>query len=95
VLVLLSLLASRVPRLRSSAMRARLVVVAAVGYAALLALVTWQAERGQPLFQPDILVLSGFAVLVVAVAAGAAVALSRPVVEGEPSPPRSHVASTD
>jgi hypothetical protein len=95
VLVLLSLLAGRVPRLRSSAMRARLVVVAAAGYAALLALVTWQAERGQPLFRPDTLALSGFTVLVVAVAAGAAVSLSRPAPEVEASPRPSHTASKD
>ena len=85
VLILLTLLARRVPRLRPSVMRARLVAVAAAGYAAMLALVTWQAERGQPLFQPDSLVLCGFIVLVVAVAAGAAGSLSRPVPEDEPS----------
>ena len=79
VLALLILLATRIPRLRSAAMRARLVIVAAAGYAGVVALVTWQAERGQSLIHPDAFTLAGLGALVVAVIIGAAVSLARPV----------------
>ncbi|HEY4005091.1 MAG TPA: hypothetical protein VGM60_07895 [Pseudonocardia sp.] len=39
--------------LRPAPRRARLIVIAGVGYAGLVALVTWQAERGQSLIRPD------------------------------------------
>lgn len=76
LVLLLTVLAARVPVLRSDAVRTRLVVVAGVGYGLLFALVLWQAERGQPLLQPDGLTLAAFAALVVAVGVGAAVALN-------------------
>jgi hypothetical protein len=76
LVLLLTVLAARVPVLRSAAVRTRLVVVAGVGYGLLFALVLWQAERGQPLLQPDGLTLAAFAALVVAVGVGAAVALN-------------------
>ncbi|MET7994889.1 hypothetical protein ABZU76_28730 [Amycolatopsis sp. NPDC005232] len=79
VLGLLVLLAPRVPRLRSAVVRARLVVVAAAGYAGLVGLVTWQAERGQSIIQPDVLTLAVLGVLVTGVVVGAAVSLARPV----------------
>jgi hypothetical protein len=76
--VLLVVLAGWVPRLRPPAVRARLVVIAAAGYAGLLALVTWQALRGQPLIRPDALTVTVLAVLLGGVLVAAAVALRTP-----------------
>ncbi|MFD9412397.1 hypothetical protein ACFWBN_36065 [Streptomyces sp. NPDC059989] len=58
-----------------AAVRTRLVLVAAAGYAGLLALTTWQALRGQALTSPDALTLAAAAALVVGVLLGAALAL--------------------
>jgi hypothetical protein len=44
--------------------RARLVGVAALGYTGVLAVVTWQAARGQALLQPDSVTLSALAAVV-------------------------------
>ncbi|WP_232664800.1 hypothetical protein [Pseudonocardia sp. TRM90224] len=44
--------------------------VGAASYAGLVALVTWQALRGQPLLAPDAATLTGLAVLVAATVAG-------------------------
>ncbi|ROS44800.1 hypothetical protein [Amycolatopsis thermoflava] len=74
--LLLTVLARRVARLRSGVVRARLVAVAGFGYAGLVALVTWQALRGQPLIHPDARTLAALAGIVVAVAAGAAWSLA-------------------
>ncbi|MDQ0380992.1 hypothetical protein [Amycolatopsis thermophila] len=68
--LLLGVLARRFSRVRSELVRARLVLVAAAGYAGLVALVTWQALRGQPLIHPDASTVLALAGLVVAVAAG-------------------------
>ncbi|MEO6090348.1 MAG: hypothetical protein ABIQ18_45320, partial [Umezawaea sp.] len=76
LVLLLTVLAARVPVLRSDAVRTRLVVVAGAGYGLLLALVLWQAERGQPLLQADGLTLTALAALVVAVAVGTVVAVT-------------------
>jgi hypothetical protein len=65
--LLLAALATRFARLRSETVRLRLVLVAAFGYAGLVALVTWQALRGQPLIHPDSLTLLALAALVAAV----------------------------
>jgi DNA-binding CsgD family transcriptional regulator len=62
--------------------RARLVVVAAVGYAAVTVLLTWQALRGQPLLRPDALTLAALA----AVVTGCVVASAR-VLTARPAPP--------
>jgi hypothetical protein len=51
--MLLAAATRRVPRLADTTVRARLVLVAAGAYAALTALVTWQALRGQSLIDPD------------------------------------------
>ncbi|WP_238011132.1 hypothetical protein KZZ52_22460 [Dactylosporangium sp. AC04546] len=56
--------------------RLRLVRVAAAGYAGLIALLTWQALRGQPLLEPDrttLLAAGVLTVLLVAAAAGTTV----------------------
>jgi len=52
--------------------RERLLAVTAAGYLGLVALVTWQALRGQPLLAPDAATAAAAAVLVVGVAAAAA-----------------------
>jgi hypothetical protein len=51
--MLLVVLCRWLPVLRPAPRRARLIVIAGVGYAGLVALVTWQAERGQSLIRPD------------------------------------------
>ncbi|MBF6336310.1 hypothetical protein IU450_10480 [Nocardia abscessus] len=65
----------RIPALRSAAVRRRLVVIAAATYAALLAVLTWQALRGQSVVHPDAATLLAFA----AVALGAAVSTAAAV----------------
>jgi hypothetical protein len=58
--------------------RLRLVLVGAAGYVGLIALLTWQALRGQPLLRPDAATWAALGLLVVAVGAGAASALRTP-----------------
>ncbi|GAA4672630.1 hypothetical protein GCM10023347_28300 [Streptomyces chumphonensis] len=53
LLVLLLALAPRAARLRDARVRLRLVLVGAGVHTAVLALLTWQALRGQPLTSPD------------------------------------------
>lgn len=53
VLIGLELLAARVGPLRSPAVRRRPVAVGTVAYAAVIAVATWQALRGQPFVAPD------------------------------------------
>ncbi|WP_328606404.1 hypothetical protein OG943_41835 [Amycolatopsis sp. NBC_00345] len=77
----LGLLATRLPRLRESAVRARLVWVGSLGYAGLVALVTWQAERGESLVHPGRATLTALTLLLAAVALGALVSVYRPVRE--------------
>jgi hypothetical protein len=55
--------------------RARIVVVAGYGYLGLVALMTWQALRAQPVLTPDLLTLGVLAALVVATAVGTRVAV--------------------
>ncbi|OKI14914.1 hypothetical protein A6A25_14830 [Saccharothrix sp. CB00851] len=55
--------------------RTRLVLVGALGYAGLFALLVWQAWRGEPLVHPGGTTLAALAGLVVVVAAGAVSAL--------------------
>jgi hypothetical protein len=71
VLIALELIAPRVPLLRDAPVRLRLVAVTSVGYAGLIALVTWQALRGQSIVDPDALTLGALAALVGLVALGA------------------------
>ncbi|MFD5070571.1 hypothetical protein ACFWNC_21935 [Streptomyces sp. NPDC058369] len=74
-LLALVALAPRVPRLRDARVRLRLVRVASGAYAGLVALVLWQALRGQPLVHPDGATLAAAALVVAATAAGAYAAL--------------------
>lgn len=86
VVVILVLLSRRYARLRDDAVRGRLVIVAGLAYAGALALVTWQALRGQPLIAPDGLTLTALGGLVIATALGTVRAL-RPTASVPSSPP--------
>ncbi|WP_405894544.1 hypothetical protein OG272_21740 [Streptomyces sp. NBC_00104] len=71
VLMGLVALAPRLPRLRAERVRLRLILVAAAAYAAVFALLTWQALRGQSLTRPDGATLTAAGLILVGVAAGA------------------------
>lgn len=76
----LLLLARRNPAFASDVVRRRLVRITGAGYAGLLVLLTWQAQRGQSIVHPDFRTLTAAAVLAGAVAV-AAVAVRRPSAE--------------
>ncbi|MFJ3902653.1 hypothetical protein [Streptomyces sp. NPDC090025] len=78
LLLLLTALAPRLARLGSPAVRLRLVLVTSGGYAAVFALLTWQALRGQPLLSPDALTLTLAAGIAVLTLSGTALALRAP-----------------
>ena len=70
LLLALAALAPRIARLRDPRVRLRLILVGSGAYAAVFALLTWQALRGQPLLRPDASTLvAAAAVLVVGAAA--------------------------
>ncbi|MDX5575747.1 hypothetical protein PV779_44615 [Streptomyces sp. ID01-9D] len=75
LLIALVLLAPRFAPLRDAGVRLRLVRVAVAGYAGLVALITWQALRGQPLIHPDGITLAAAGAILAAVAGGAWAAL--------------------
>ncbi|WP_409466781.1 hypothetical protein [Amycolatopsis sp. GA6-003] len=75
----LAVLATRLPRLRESAVRVRLVWTGSVGYAGLVALILWQAERGEPLIYPSGTTLAAAGLLVGVIAAAAAASVLAPV----------------
>jgi hypothetical protein len=77
VLVGLELLAARVAVLRTAGVRHGLVGVAAAAYAALLAVLTWQALRGQSIVAPDAATLAVTGAVLAGAAAVAAVVLRR------------------
>ncbi|EME57624.1 hypothetical protein [Amycolatopsis decaplanina] len=79
----LGVLAARYPRLRDDVVRLRLVVIAGVGYAGLLALLTWQALRGQSIVAPDDQTLTAFALLIAGVAVSGLIAIGRPAKDRE------------
>ncbi len=72
----LELLGRNRPVLRRQAVRVRLIGVAVAGYTTLLAVLTWQALRGQSIVHPDALTGLALATILVGVVAGAALALS-------------------
>ncbi|MEE6258071.1 hypothetical protein [Plantactinospora sonchi] len=76
--IALGMLGRRVRRLRDDRVRLRLVLVAATAYAGLVALVTWQALRGQPLIHPDGATLVAAGLLAAFTAVGVLLALRRP-----------------
>lgn len=59
------------------AARVRIVRIAGAGYAGVVALVTWQAMRAQPLLAPDALTLAALGALVLGTGAALAAALRR------------------
>ncbi|KZB82238.1 hypothetical protein [Amycolatopsis regifaucium] len=79
----LGVLAARYPRLRDGLVRTRLVLVAGAGYAGLLALLTWQALRGQSIVAPDGQTLTAFALLLAGVAVSGLIAIGRPSTDRE------------
>ncbi|MFD5397988.1 hypothetical protein ACFWJW_27735 [Streptomyces sp. NPDC127097] len=88
-------LSGRCARLRDERIRLRLVLVAAGWTAALLALVTWQALRGQALIHPDAATLGALAAVTAATAAGTFAALRRPGSgTGPGTPPAATTAGT-
>ncbi|MEU7027449.1 hypothetical protein AB0A60_12265 [Streptomyces sp. NPDC046275] len=78
VLLLLAALAPRAARLADDGVRLRLVLVASGSYAAVFALVTWQALRGQPLLSPDALTLAAAGAVAALTLAGTVWALRTP-----------------
>ena len=76
-LILLELASRRVAVLRDGILRAQLIGLAAVGYVAIVALVTWQALRGQSIVRPDLLTGMDFGAIVLAVGVPAAALLVR------------------
>ncbi|WP_111768236.1 hypothetical protein [Nakamurella deserti] len=75
LVVALELVARRWAPLRSTAVRTRLVGVAAAGWLATTALLTVQALRGQSIVQPDGATLGAAAVVLIGVVAGVRAAL--------------------
>ncbi|MBB5851549.1 hypothetical protein ACFQ05_41265 [Amycolatopsis umgeniensis] len=74
----LLVLARRYPVLESDFVRRNLVRTASVGFAGLLALLTWQAQRGQSIVHPDFWTLAAGAGIIAVVAAGSALSLRAP-----------------
>jgi hypothetical protein len=72
----LAALAPRLARLRDERARLRLVLTAAVSHAGLVAVLLWQALRGQSLMHPDAPTVAGFAAVAVVALGGTAWALS-------------------
>ncbi|MET9662638.1 hypothetical protein [Streptomyces sp. NPDC006510] len=72
----LGMLAGRLSLLRGEGTRTALIVIGGAGHAGLTALLLWQAERGQPLLEPDRLTLTAAAGLAGAVAVAVAVVLA-------------------
>jgi hypothetical protein len=86
VLPLLAAALTAVPGLRrDGAARLRLVLVSASTYLGLVALLTWQALRGQPLLSPDPATLAALGVLLAAAAGATALILARHRAVGRPT----------
>ncbi|MFH8474321.1 hypothetical protein [Streptomyces sp. NPDC018000] len=95
-LLALVALSSRFPRLRDPRVRLRLVLVASGAYAAVVALVTWQALRGQPLIHPDGATLGAAALIVMVTAAcGYGVLKSTPALQKTDSDSTSDYADKE
>lgn len=85
VLFALAVLAPRRPRLGDPRVRLRIVLVASGTYAAVLALLTWQALRGQPLIRPDAVTLAAGAAILAGGTIGTLAALRT-----KPARPKTH-----
>jgi hypothetical protein len=78
--------------------RQRVVIAVAAGYLAVVLLLVWQALRAQPITRPDALTLTAAAVIVLATAAGLALALRGPGsahVQGGPGPAEPAALSSE
>lgn len=73
----LALLAARIPALRDEIARVRMVIIIGLAYAAVVALVVWQALRGQSIIAPDALTLGVLGAIITATLVASAWALSR------------------
>ncbi|WP_282693775.1 hypothetical protein [Streptomyces sp. CC208A] len=78
LLLVLTALAPRLPRLADPQVRLRLVLTASAAYAATFALLIWQALRGQPLLHPDTTTLTTAAALTTLTAAATLLSLRGP-----------------
>ncbi|MFJ2768119.1 hypothetical protein [Streptomyces sp. NPDC087300] len=87
LLMALLALAPRYARLADPRVRLRLVLLASAAYAAVFALVLWQALRGQPLIHPDGATLTAAGLIAVGTAAGAVAALRTPTSTRPPVKP--------
>ncbi|MFJ5710577.1 hypothetical protein [Streptomyces sp. NPDC093105] len=88
LLLVLTALAPRLPRLADPGIRLRLVLTASAAYTAAFVLLTWQALRGQPLLHPDTTTLTTAAAITILTAT--ATALSLRGASPSPSPSLSH-----
>ncbi|MER5319165.1 hypothetical protein [Streptosporangium roseum] len=88
----LTALAAKRAWLRAEKVRARLVGVAALGYSGLVAIVTWQVERGQSLIHPDAPTLAALAALalITVLAATGVIAAAKRVSATTAEPARHH-----
>jgi NAD/NADP transhydrogenase beta subunit len=77
LVIALELLARRVAVLRIEAVRYRLVLVGAVGFAGTVGLVLWQALRGQSIVAPDAATIAAGSALTLVLVAGVVVTLLR------------------
>lgn len=75
LLIVLEVLSRRFGVLADVAVRARLMWLATAGYAAIVALLTWQALRGQSIVRPDALTLLALTTILIGVAIPAVVTL--------------------
>ncbi|WP_228002488.1 hypothetical protein [Nocardia australiensis] len=75
IAVLLAAGSKRIRRLGNATLRVRLVWIAAAGYAAVVVLTTWQAQRGQPLLHRDPTTASEFVLLAIVCVAAAGTAV--------------------
>ncbi|MEU3401502.1 hypothetical protein [Streptomyces filamentosus] len=87
LLLLLTALAPRFPRLADPLVRLRLTLTAAASYAALFALLTWQALRGQPLLHPDPTTLTATAALAALTTTATLLSLRPPTPAPSPTHP--------
>lgn len=74
--IALTWLSKRISLLRNTGPRLALICTAAVGYAGIVALTTWQALRGQSLVRPDGATITAFGVLLAGVIACATITVA-------------------
>ncbi|MDX2292186.1 MULTISPECIES: hypothetical protein [Streptomyces] len=86
LLLVLTALAPRFPRLADPRVRLRLVLTASAAYTATFALLTWQALRGQPLLHPDATTLTTAATIALLTTAATTLSLRG----APPSPSPTH-----